>query len=418
MKGLFVKLYYYFKSEKVKKSLFEILFYIIVIAAIYFLMPGDLTATVISTMIGFVLSTILLKIINLLFSSLEDKIKVSGDTDALLKIYNADPNYKKIVKLNKTEKIIIYHDIFINDNKHKLEVIDDKNKYFELSGLIENNYTDLFSIHKQSNKRNEDTIRLDKIDINDEKVTFYTSRSNFYNHLVTNRAIDYKLIDNLSLRDIYEHGPYLGSLENSKFSNHLGINALVFLENNILLVPRRSGDSTISKKCCTSSIATKLQFPKDGSNHIDDKFLFNDAIIDNLSLRLKIDLDKIDLKRVHINFLGVGQNIYEGGKPQAYFYVKLDYNVSEYQNILQSTADNDSLDKDSTIYLAKFDSFKFFAKDSIRFIAINQIVFKRKNNQIKPILKYDSSKAKEKEITLGFEKSYMINIWHYLKNYN
>lgn len=67
-----------------------------------------------------------------------------------------------------------------------------------------------------------------------------------------------------------------------------------------------------------------MHFPKDCSNHIDSKFLFNDVIIDDLGSRLKIDLTKLDLNKVHIEFLGVGQNIYEGGKPQTYFCVKLD----------------------------------------------------------------------------------------------
>lgn len=413
MKNLFVKLYYYFKSEKARKSFFEILFYIVVIALIYILMPGDLTSTVISTMIGFVLSTILLKIIRLLFGSLEDKIKVSGDTNTLLKIYNADSTYKKLVELNGTKNVFIYHEIYKNDGKHELTVVDDKDKYFELTGLIENSYTDLFAIHKQSSKNNEDTIRLDNVLITDDKVIFYTSRSNFYNHLVTNRAIDFKLTENLSLRDIYEHGPYIGSLEKSKFSNHLGINALVFLNDNILLIPRRAGDSTISKKCSTSSIATKLQFPKDGSNHIDAKFLFKDAIIDNLAIRLKIDLDALDLARVHLTFLGIGQNIYEGGKPQAYFSVKLDYSITEFEKILQKEMRQNTIDKDSKIYLARFETMSFFTKDFIRFKALNQIVYKRQNKKLKPLLKYDVKKVKEKEITLGYEKSYMINLWHY-----
>ncbi len=96
MKKIFVKIYYFFKSEKAIKNIIEIIFYVLVTLIISLLMPGDLSATVISTMIGFVLSTFLIKIINLLFGSLEDKIKVSGDTSELLKIYNADPSYKKI----------------------------------------------------------------------------------------------------------------------------------------------------------------------------------------------------------------------------------------------------------------------------------------------------------------------------------
>ena len=414
MKKIFVKIYYFFKSEKAIKNIIEIIFYVLVTLIISLLMPGNLSATVISTIIGFVLSTFLIKIINLLFGSLEDKIKVSGDTSELLKLYNADPSYKKIVELNGTKNTFIYHEIFVNDGKHKFEVIDDKDKYFELTGLIENNFTDLYSIHSRSTKSNEDTIRLDSVKVLDDKVVFYTSRSNFYNHLVTNRAIDYKIVDNLRLRDIYEHGPYIGSLENSKLSNHVGINALVFLNNNLLLIPCRAGDSTISKKCATASIAAKLHFPKDCSNHIDSKFLFNDAIIDDLGSRLKIDLTKLDLNKVHIEFLGVGQNIYEGGKPQTYFCVNLDYDIEGYMNLLQDKKKQSAIDKDSCIYIANFNSLRFFSKELLRFSSINQVVYRKKDGVVKPVLKKNINKSKEKEVTLGYEKSYMLNLWHYL----
>ena len=239
MKKQIIKLYYFFKSEKVAKYTVEISIYVAITIAISFIMPGDLFSTTISTMIGFVLSSFLIRIIKLLFGFLEDKIKVSGDTKELLSIYHADKSYKKTVILNGTQRDFIYHEVYMNKGEYELDVIDDENKYFELDDLIVNCFLDLYSIHGRSTKNNEDTIRLDSVRLCNGKMTFFTSRSNFFNHLVTNRAIDYKLIDNLRLRDIYEYGPYLKSLENSKFSNHIGINALVFLKGNILLIPKR-----------------------------------------------------------------------------------------------------------------------------------------------------------------------------------
>ena len=157
-----------------------------------------------------------------------------------------------------------------------------------------------------------------------------------------------------------------------------------------------------------------MHFPKDCSNHIDSKFLFNDAIIDDLGSRLKIDLTKLDLNKVHIEFLGVGQNIYEGGKPQTYFCVKLDYDIEGYMNLLQDKKKQSAIDKDICIYIANFNSLRFFSKELLQFSSINQVVYRKKDGVVKPVLKKNINKVKEKEVTLGYEKSYMLNLWHYL----
>ena len=419
MKKQIIKLYYFFKSEKVAKYPFEISIYVAITIAISFIMPGDLFSTTISTMIGFVLSSFLLRIIKLLFGFLEDKIKVSGDTKELLSIYHSDKSYKKTVILNGTQRDFIYHEVYMNKGEYELDVIDDENKHFELDDLIVNCFLDLYAIHGRSTKNNEDTIRLDSVRLCNGKMTFFTSRSNFFNHLVTNRAIDYKLMDNLRLRDVYEYGPYLKPLENSKFSNHIGINALVFLKGNILLIPKRKGDSTISKLCVTSSIATRLQFPKNGGK-IDRDFMFHQNIIDSLETRLKIDLNKLDESRVSVDFLGVGQNIYEGGKPQAYFAVQLDYDMSEYPLLLEDyetikmkSQKEGTIDRDGRIYLACLDSMKFISDEWIEFEYVNEVIYKQEKKILYPKMKNTGKKMKKRKIQTGYEKSYMINFWHY-----
>ena len=232
---------------------------------------------------------------------------------------------------------------------------------------------------------------------------FVLSRSTYYNHLISNRSIDYQISRDFSVRSVFEFGPTISSLKDSKLSNHIGINALVFLDDGYVVFPRRKKDSTISKNCITSSIATRLLL-NPHSEKVDAKYLFNDNIIIALKERLFLDKDILDKEnvKIEIQFLGLGQNIYEGGKPQMYFSVRLkglDYN--KFFDITKNTnKTNSNIDKDKFYYVAKWSSLHFHKKgDKLYLTSINQ-------------------NGKEKKHCFDAEKSMFCNIWHYLLNKN
>ena len=191
-------------------------------------------------------------------------------------------------------------------------------------------------------------------------------------------------------------------------SNHVGINALVFLSDNRLLIPRRKNSSTISKNRVTSSIAVMLNFPDENKNdtknaEITVEYLLKENIYKNLSDRVKLPKDAIKREETEIKFLGFGQNIYEGGKPQFYFSVKLN-NIdtamywkkrSEYEEELKRLNKKEFLDVDKCMYVANYESFRY-GKSTVKFDV------------------YDK-RDRTHRVNVGYEMSYLCNLWHYEK---
>lgn len=392
MKKIFIKIVEFFKKEHTEKYIVEIILFSMLLGLFFALAVNDVVSNVFGAVIGFLFSTMLLYILKVFGNYFEDTFKINYDTESLLKKYKGDKSYRKTLTLNGTSVDFAYAMRLENDG-YQFDVIDDKNKFFELDDFIMGNYPAIFSAHSGSSKFNGTTIRLDKFEKCGDKVTFYLSRSTVFNHLVTNRAIDFDIFDGVTLREIYEYGPLLSMPEDSKMSNHIGINGLVFLSDGNILVPRRKRDSTVSKNKVTSSIAVKLDFPK-GLDEISTDYLLNGTILDNLSARTKIDQMFIDIDEIKIDFLGFGQNIYEGGKPQFYYSTVLEnIDTQKFFEVFDEKLAFSPLDVDKCIYVADYSTFKF-KKDYITFDAIDK-------------------KGKRRNIKLGYEMSYLCNLWHY-----
>ncbi len=404
MKKKLAKLICYFKKNNVTVFAIKlVLLTFVVFVAVPLAIP--VWDEVIIIFFGILLSSVTIYILKLLIGLFEDTLKINFDTDALLDLYKGAPEYKKILKLNGTKKKFAY-DAILTDGSGTFKVDDNPNKDFQLDPFILENYDRLFSAHSSSAKANYLTIRMDNYDA--EKREFQLSRSTYFNHLVTNRAVDFQLFEEVSLRDVYEYGPKLTSLAESKMSNHVGINGLVFLKGGYLLIPRRKSDATISKNKVTSSIATMLTFPEENKNTprsvtITKEYLFHDNIVQNLTDRLKIKTDKLKDK-IDVRFLGFGRNIYEGGKPQMYFAVHLDITVEDFCKNQQECIEQlkkdgkkDSLDVDKCTYVAKWNSIKL-NDDFMTFDTVSE--------------NGDDSKP----IKVGYEYSYLCNLWHYVES--
>lgn len=401
MKKILVTIIKFLKKEHISRYLVECLIFIVALALFVIFSTDDVTSNVVGTVIGFLFSTMILYLIKILTSHFEDVLKVNCNTEDLLKIYEGDPSYRKTIELNNTKVDVAYADTFVNTGEYKFEVVDKPNKKFELDDFILENYSTIIQAHTNSKKINGETIRLDDFKINEKekKAIFYLSRSTYLNHLVTNRAIDFVLFDNLSLRHIYEYGPKLNSIANSKMSNHIGINGLVFLSDGNILVPRRKKNSTISKNKITSSIATKLDQPLTGGKKVTRNHLLYQNIINSLSARLKMKLEDLHTENVDVKFLGFGQSLYEAGKPQFYYSVVLkDIDTKKYYELNLDETINQKIDADRCIYVADYNTYKF-KKDKLCFEII------KKN-------------GKRSKITTGYEMSYLCNLWHYEQTKN
>ena len=183
--------------------------------------------------------------------------------------------------------------------------------------------------------------------------------------------------------------------------NHIGINALVYLSDGHVLIQQRKGDSTISKRHLTASIATRLVLPGKENVQIDTNYLLKGNILLNLERRLGIDLSKIDEKNIIIDFLGLGQNIYEGGKPQLYFKVLLKGvtadNYLQYQSGKGQNAGKIDLDK--CTHICKADEIEFCKKG-------DKLVLKT----------YNPKRKKYKKVVREPERSLLCNFYHIQTN--
>lgn len=405
MKKILIKIITFFIKDHIAKYVTEVLLFLALLISLSYLAANEVISNVMGVVVGFLISTMLLYIFRIIGGFFEDMLKINYDTNELLKIYSGNPDYRKSLEAQGTKVEFAYADILTNQN-YQFKVVDSPTKTLQLDSFIEGNYAQIFSAHSNSVKRNFDTIRLDKFD--PETKTFYLSRSTYFNHLVTNRAVDFDIFENVSLRTIFEYGPRLSSLEDSKMSNHIGINALVFLSDGRLLIPRRKTSSTISKNKVTSSIAVMLNFPDEAKNDpkhatISAEYLLHGNILKNLSDRVKLPKNTVKESEVEIEFLGFGQNIYEGGKPQFYYAVKLK-NIDTATYFAQrkvylaeqkKAGIRDLIDVDKCMYIADYSTFRY-VDNFITFTAY-------------------TPNGTPRKIRVGYEMSYLCNLWHYEK---
>lgn len=417
-KTIIQKIYYFFKSSCRKRNIIVLIFSALMMGGILSMafIPqvksiGDnlVLSTIFGTIFGILFSLCGVTFFKTFLNMFEDVNKVSLDDNELSKIY--DPLYSKNVEFNNTITRIYYNPLLINrDATNDYHFDCDFNEDFNLTDIISNNSLSIYGAHASSNKAFDDMVRL--YDYDEKNKIFYLRKTNYFNHLITNRAIDYKIDDKYTLRQIYEHGPHISSLKESKFSNHIGINALVFTNDNHLFLPKRSKTATISKNKVTSSVACGLRLKdlKDGT--CDADYLFNKIIYNKMINRLT--LNEFEFQNngedISIEFLGFGQNIYEGGKPQLYFKVILN-NVThemamDYSNkIYDAFIDRGKLDFDPQLYLINFATLSF-AKNKIK--CKGYAVYKRNGKKGCNCKK----QHKEKPLKFAFEKSFIANLWH------
>ena len=423
MKKLIARIVEFFRREQRFRNIFTAIIFTAIFFTLLYLTLAEVVSNVYGTLVGFAISTMALYSVKVLRGWLEDLLKINYNTEELLDMYNGDRNYRKTVAGKDSSVDVAYAPLFINYDKltyEDFQVDDDPQKDFQLPDFASGHFETLFAAHANSVKNNHHTVRLDKYDPVERK--FYLSRSTYFNHLVTNRAVDFLIFDDVSLRSVYEQGPVLNPLEENQFSNHVGINALVFLKNGEILIPRRKRNATISKNKVTSSVAIKLEFPerKDKNDYYDPKSLKIDAkhllyqnIIEQLPGRIKV-LDE-DIGDPEITFLGFGQNIYEGGKPQFYFSIRLnemsskDY-FDKTEKYKQAKKDEEKakrleykkknkkpkkkkIDQDRCMYVADYDTFSYH-NNKMQFTA-------------------HTKNGREFTVNTGYEMSYLCNIWNY-----
>ncbi len=213
-----------------------------------------------------------------------------------------------------------------------IEIIDSQ-KMYELPQKINENFNEIMKVHLSSTVFNQLNIRLDKILSEGNVITLNTSRTTFFNSLVTNRAMDYKFADHLTVRELYCYGPFLPSLEESHFSNHLGFNIFIKTSDDYFVFIKRGAEVSIAKNSLGCGVSASLK----------SKYALNDDrefTLEGLrSAIAKEFLDELNIEEAEESFmLNKNCNIVafyrdwiEGGKPQFLIYVELKLTKDEVE---------------------------------------------------------------------------------------
>lgn len=301
--------------------------------------------------LGVLLSMIIMAVLTIMvflmrkimLSWLEDSGKLTEDYEELTKAYNADfvvyknsgtlennfsrRKYKKY--FNQECKFpIICDKKFYEDSQISDFCIEDKpKKIYRLPQLIEDNFDEIMKAHSASEKYNQLCVRVDKWRMEKEKFVMHTSRTTYYDTLVTNRAMDFKWKNGMTVRERYFFGPFIPELKHSVLSNHLGCNGFIETADGYISLVKRTGTTTVAKHVYGGSFG---MVPK--IRHMvepDKQKLKDDGILRSVKEEIceKYNLSGEEMERMMGHVVAAYRDIVEGGKPQLLFYIKL--NVSK-----------------------------------------------------------------------------------------
>lgn len=203
---------------------------------------------------------------------------------------------------------------------------------------------ELLQAHKNSTKSNSSTVRLNDFSYENGTLTLNTTRSTYYHMLITNRCMDFKFANGLSIRELYEYNSKVLPLPESKFGNQIGINGLVITADGHVLLEKRSRNKVLWKNKFAQSISLALKTEdlglSFGKTLPDDPAVAGEKLAHVIykTLNSNFGLEKDDFQGFSIekNFLGIARDLLEGGKPNLYFYIQTKATAKELKNTLEA----------------------------------------------------------------------------------
>lgn len=299
---------------------------------------------------------------------IEDELKLEENHKKLVKRYPLDrpnmPTYHQslvamkecvsLFKLTNKEANTLYDEsertytipcIALTRNREKPIVIeDDRYKKYKLPEKIDERYGVIFEAHKFSQKYNALNVRLDSLEEKEDMILLKTSRTTYYDSLMTNRAMDYPWeIDDLTTRDLFCHSPRAPFLKDSLLSNHLGFNGFLVTSDDYIPLILRKGNVSIGKNTVSPCVAASLkcQYGLDEEMNFSLEGLENSVINeikDETGLSMYRDKEKkvknydFDSEKHIINFY---RDLVEGGKPQFLFHIPIYLTKAELEEVFK-----------------------------------------------------------------------------------
>ena len=223
---------------------------------------------------------------------------------------------------------------------------DDSTQVKELPPFVVGNGTEFLKAHRYSQTTNNLTIRLNDFSCNDNnEITLHTGRTYYYHMLLTNRCMDFKLDCDMSVREIYEFNKTISPLDESKLSNQIGINGLIITKDGYLLLEKRDRKKTTWKNKFAQPISLALKANDlgfDNKKKITSNEEGNTLLVNVLKKTIKENFGLVekDYQTITLdeNFLGLARDLLEGGKPNLYFYVVVNYTAKELAAKIEENA--------------------------------------------------------------------------------
>ena len=281
----------------------------------------------IEAMLVGIVSSLHIKLLN----HTEDPQKLTKDYSKLVEIYSSEDRFIWKRNTDGVDIIPVILEQWIYDKK--LEIRDLPHFRYTLPSEIIVFYQDLFNAHLTSKIFNNTNIRVNNwyFDNNEKIFTIKTGRTTYFSSLVTNRAMDYPIRSGISVRELFECGPFVHPLNCSVLSNHLGFNGFVVSADNEVMFVLRKKNVSIGKRTYGNSIGASLK----AEYALDKNYGFNlDGLKKGIELEivdeLGISIESLTLPdpEHHVEALGpirliaAYRDMLEGGKPQLLFYTR------------------------------------------------------------------------------------------------
>ncbi len=288
----------------------------------------------------------------------EEKVKLNQDYQSIIDKYRDDTsqmlvytnNYKnkyssKVISKTKCKEVISNNKRITNT--YRFPIIYDKDQVlstftfeyskgdYDLPSDIKERKSEVLRAHHASHAYNRTTQRIKSINKEGDSYNVSLEKTSYYNMLVSNRAIDYHLEGYGTIRDRYEEGPKISSLEDSVLANHFGYAIIVETSDNKFVFSQRKEHVSVGKNTLGTGVSSvlKVNLDKENYNNEELKEIFNKSInneiqneigISNDGVKYNFDFDK--------NNIVVYRDLTEGGKPQFVFHLKLNINSTDFLN--------------------------------------------------------------------------------------
>lgn len=348
-----IKVYYFINKYFTAENIRTFLFLLIIVNVVYnqivnktFNIANLIDTKILLSLLLLFISDYIAKVINsILQNYLEDYAKQTNDYEYVTKKYPLT-NKVQFKQYDGVSIELPYSVLCCKSIDMQIEISDNNEKFYQIPSQIAKNSSAIMKMHKGSVVYNNINIRLDDIVCEGNIIKLFTSRTHYYDSLLTNRAFDTVLYDNMSIREIYEPGPYLKKLSLSKMSNHLGFNGIIVTSDNMVPLVKRSRKVSIAKGMISSSVSASLKskYAIEPATHRFTCDGLVSAIKAEVLDELNIDISETSNDTIIDSIKYFYIDLLDGGKPQFFISLNIQKDSKEVLKKFYSSDNKDSYD--------------------------------------------------------------------------